>query len=152
MLTMKTGGRISSDRENVRAVGKTFDGREIHSYNFKGDPRTHYDSGGSVAPGQIYDLGVGKAASPAGALALMGGNTPLGAGAAAGTGKFGKGSLSMTPAGTIMQATPSASQWAPGPGAVQAGWGGGASSPMAPLPAGPMAGAAEARAPCRLVR
>ena len=137
------GGRAPSDRENVRAVGKTFDGREIHSYNLAGDPRTHYDSGGGVSPGQIYDLGVGKAASPAGALALM---DPA-SGAGAGTGKFGAGSLSMTPAGTLMSRAPAASQWAPGPGAVQPGWGGGASSPSNPLPAGPMAGARGPSAP-----
>ena len=59
-------------------------------------------------------------------------------GAGAGTGAFGAGSLSRTPGGTIMHATPPVSQWA-GPSA-QAGWGGGATSPMNPSPAGPTAG------------
>ena len=86
------GGRITGDRENVASMGKTFDGRPIQRFNYKGDPREHYDAGGGVSPGQLYDLGVGKA-SPAGALALM----DPGSGAGAGTGAFGAGALSRTP-------------------------------------------------------
>jgi hypothetical protein len=38
----KPGGFFSDERlkENIKAVGKTFDGQTIHSYNYKGDPRT----------------------------------------------------------------------------------------------------------------
>ena len=147
-LAAARGGRIP--RENVESVGRTFDGRAIHRFNYQGDPRQQiglaeereaeragFQTGGSaglggVSPVNIYDLGVGKA-SPAGALAMMDPNS----GAGAGTGAFGAGSLSRTPAGTIMHATPAASQWATQP---QAGWGGGATSPMNPSQAGPAAG------------
>jgi hypothetical protein len=40
--TAQPGGFFSDERlkENIKAVGKTFDGQTIHSYNYKGDPRT----------------------------------------------------------------------------------------------------------------
>jgi hypothetical protein len=40
--TEQPGGFFSDERlkENIKAVGKTFDGQTIHSYNYKGDPRT----------------------------------------------------------------------------------------------------------------
>jgi hypothetical protein len=40
--TTQPGGFFSDERlkENIKAVGKTFDGQTIHSYNYKGDPRT----------------------------------------------------------------------------------------------------------------
>jgi len=40
--TSQPGGFFSDERlkENIKAVGKTFDGQTIHSYNYKGDPRT----------------------------------------------------------------------------------------------------------------
>ena len=54
---------------------------------------------GSVSPGSIYDLGVGKQFSPQGALAMM---DPA-SGAGAGTGRLGAGNLALTPAGTLFQ-------------------------------------------------
>lgn len=40
--TTQPGGFFSDERlkENIKAVGKTFDGQTIHSFNYKGDPRT----------------------------------------------------------------------------------------------------------------
>ena len=40
--TSQPGGFFSDERlkENIKAVGKTFDGQTIHSFNYKGDPRT----------------------------------------------------------------------------------------------------------------
>lgn len=40
--TAQPGGFFSDERlkENIRPVGKTFDGQTIHSFNYKGDPRT----------------------------------------------------------------------------------------------------------------
>jgi hypothetical protein len=40
--TAQPGGFFSDERlkENIKPVGKTFDGQIIHSYNYKGDPRT----------------------------------------------------------------------------------------------------------------
>jgi hypothetical protein len=40
--TAQPGGFFSDERlkENIKAVGKTFDGQTIHSFNYKGDPRT----------------------------------------------------------------------------------------------------------------
>jgi hypothetical protein len=40
--TAQPGGFFSDERlkENIKPVGKTFDGQTIHSYNYKGDPRT----------------------------------------------------------------------------------------------------------------
>jgi hypothetical protein len=40
--TTQPGGFFSDERlkENIKAIGKTFDGQTIHSYNYKGDPRT----------------------------------------------------------------------------------------------------------------
>ena len=97
---LATGGRV---KENVTPIGKTFDGQTIHKYNFKGDPRPQigverggFQGGGNVSPGSVYDLGVGKGFSPSGALALMDPSS----GAGTGTGRFGAGSLSMTPGHT----------------------------------------------------
>jgi hypothetical protein len=40
--TTQPGGFFSDERlkENIKPIGKTFDGQTIHSYNYKGDPRT----------------------------------------------------------------------------------------------------------------
>jgi len=40
--TAQPGGFFSDERlkENIKAIGKTFDGQTIHSYNYRGDPRT----------------------------------------------------------------------------------------------------------------
>lgn len=40
--TTQPGGFFSDERlkENIRPVGKTFDGQKIYAYNYKGDPRT----------------------------------------------------------------------------------------------------------------
>lgn len=40
--TSQPGGFFSDERlkENIKPIGKTFDGQTIHSYNYKGDPRT----------------------------------------------------------------------------------------------------------------
>ena len=131
MIGLARGGRAGGDRENVTSVGETFDGQPIHRFNYRGDPRQHYDAGG-VAPGSVYDLGVGKGFSPSGALGLMNPGTSLGAGADTGTGRFGAGSLSMTPGGTLFKQGE-----APVSGPVLPPGSAPSPSPMNPLPSGP---------------
>ena len=107
------------------AVGQGLGGLKTVDYDAatRGSERPGRQGGGglgSVSPGSVYDLGVGKQFSPQGALAMM---DPA-SGAGAGTGRFGAGTLSMTPAGTLFQH-----------GEAPVATGGGGPSPTSPMPA-----------------
>ena len=111
------------------AVGAGLGGLKMVDYDAatRESERAGFDAGGatsvgSPSPGSVFDLGVGKGFSPAGAMALMDPNS----GAGAGTGRFGAGNLSMTPGGTLF-----------GRGAAQVAPPAAGPSPTSPLQAGP---------------